>query len=325
MSKVKEIIERYFIHQQPEDIQHNFFRWLKTPDSLEEKEEEFSHLWDAISVSADSSTERSFQQVEKRLGLSKQSARRSLYIRITRIAAVFLIPVLSLLTAWLYVQNQPAPDLNLVEYYVPHGEIREITLPDNSQALINSGSMLFYQKEFKGKKREIYLSGEAKFTVTPDKKKPFIVRTNDMAVEALGTVFNVSSYADNPYVIATLVEGKVGVDILPTEDEFILKPREQVVYDKETRESLLKEARLDYVLAWEKGQMVFQSASLFTIVKVLERHYGVTVYLNATGLSDEKLTVKFLYDESLEEVLHTLQQIITGFKYKIEGEKIYIY
>lgn len=326
MSKVKEIITLYFGQMQPERIQQKFFHWLKNPDSSQDKEGTLTQLWEEISDSADLSTEKSYRQVEQRLGLSvKRNSTRLLYMRIARVAAVFLTPVLSILSAWLYVENQQYAKIEWVEQYVPNGETREIKLPDNSLVLINSGSILFYQKDFKGKVRNLYLSGKAKFTVSPDKKKPFIVRTNDMSVEALGTIFNISSYPDDSHTIATLIEGKVGVDIASTENEFILSPGEQIVYNKETGKSLKREARIDYVLAWEKGQMVFQSVSLYSIVKELERHYGVTVYLNAAGLSDEKLTVKFLHDESLEEILRVLQQIITGFNYKIEGDKIFIY
>ena len=82
---------------------------------------------------------------------------------------------------------------------------------------------------------------------------------------------------------------------------------------------------MDYVLAWEKGQMIFQSASLYSVLKEIERHYQVTVCLNSKDLSDERLTVKFVHDEGIEDVLYTLQQIVAGFKYKIDGDKVYIY
>jgi ferric-dicitrate binding protein FerR (iron transport regulator) len=325
MSTIRKIIEQYFGQQQPEDIQRKFLFWLKSPVLAKEKEDTMSQLWDNLSISSDLSTGKSYKQVEKRLGITKHTSRHLFYIRLTRIAAIFLIPVLSVLSAWLYVQSQQPQGISLVECSVPNGEIREIELPDDSRVVINSGTTLFYQEEFKGKTREIYLSGEAKFIVSPNKKKPFVVKTNDMLVEALGTIFNVSSYPDNPYTTATLVEGKVGVDIRLTKENFIINPSEQIIYDKTTGQSIRKQARVDYVLAWEKGQMAFLSAPLHIIIKELECRHGVTIYLNDTGLSEEKLTVKFLYNESLEEILHVLQQIINGFQFKIEGNKIYIY
>lgn len=325
MTKVKDIIEKYFREHYPEEVRNKFLYWLKNPVDAKEKEEAMFGLWNEAALQKELSGEKSFRQVEQRLGFPKKNNHRTLYLRVARIAAVFLIPLLSFLAGRYYMQQYERPDIRFVECYVPHGERRELFLPDNSHVVINSGSLLLYPQDFHGKTREIYLSGEAKFTVAPDKKKPFIVQTNDMEIEALGTVFNISSYPENSSTVATLIEGKVGVDIKSSDNSYILNPKEQIIFDKKTGQSTLKEPRLDYVLAWEKGQMIFQGASLPAIIKEIERHYAVTVYLNATGLSDEKLTLKFVYDEPLQEVLYLLQQIIEGFRYKIEGENVFIY
>ena len=325
MSRVDQIIENFFRKDQPEDIRKHFVRWFFHPSSSKDKEETLHVLWDTLQVKADSSTERSYETVERRLGFSKRKGIHSSFRKWGQVAAFLLLHLLGAWVSWLYLQDRPVEELALVECFVPKGEIRNIVLPDHSVVIINSGSTLFYPSEFKGKNRDIYLSGEAKFMVTPDKKKPFIVKTNDLSVEALGTVFNISSYPDREKVTASLAEGKIKVDIRSSHETFILDPDEQVVFDKNTGVSERKRARMDYVLAWEKGQMIFQSASLYSVIKEIERHYGVQVYLNARDLNDEKLTVKFLHNETLEEVLYTLKQIVAGFKYKIEGDKVYIY
>lgn len=325
MSNIYKIIELFFKQSVSEEVQKKFFFWLKTPHASPEKEEAMNHIWDKLHIEADRSTENSYKQVEEKLGFAVRKNVRNLYTRFAKIAAILIIPFLSVFTAWWYVHNQQMPELTLVEYFVPNGEIREITLPDNSKVMVNSGSTLFYPAGFKGKNREIYLSGEAKFTVAPDKKRPFIVKTNDMNVEALGTIFNISSYSDNLYTTATLAQGKIKVDIKSTNESYILEPNEQIRFDKKTGNCLQLEARMDYVLAWEKGQMVFQRASLYEIIKEIERRYDVTIYLNSKTWDNEKITVKFLHDETLDEILSVLKHIIMGFNYEIKGDKIYVY
>lgn len=325
MSNIYKIIELFFKQSVPEEVQKKFFFWLKTPHASHEKEETMSHIWGELHIEADQSTKNSYKQVEEKLGFATRKKVQTLFIRFARIAAIFIIPFLSVFSAWWFVQNQPAPELTLVEYFVPNGEMREIILPDSSKVTINSGSTLFYPTGLKGKNREIYLSGEAKFTVAPDKKRPFIVKTNDLQVEALGTVFNLFSYPDNLYTIATLAEGKIKVNIHSTNESYILEPNEQIRFDKKTGNSLRLEVRMDYVLAWEKGQMVFQKASLYEIVKEIERRYDVTIYLNSKAWDNEKITVKFLHDETLDEILSVLKHIIMGFNYEIKGDKIYVY
>lgn len=325
MSKIKSIIEQFFNHDQSEDVQKRFFQWLKVPYSQTEKECEIEHLWDEISVDADKSTIKSYKEVSRKLGFNKRDKVRSLYLKIGRIAALFIIPLLSVgLSLW-YVHDNTRPQaVSLVECYAGNSEIREVILPDKSKVLLNSGSLLFYPVDFNGETRNVYLSGEAKFIVAQDKDKPFIVRTNDMDVEALGTIFNISSYPDSQNTVASLIEGKIRVDIRSNDDDYILSPNEQIVFERETANSLRKYARMDYVLAWERGQLVFQGVSLYSVMKELERRYDVTIYMNSKEFQDQKLTVKFLHDETLDEILHTLQEIITGFEYKKENNKIYI-
>lgn len=325
MSKVHQIIESFFKKDHPENIRKNFTRWFFSPFSSKEKEDTLHLLWDDIQIQPDVSTEQSFREVERRLGFPEQRSIRFSLRKYGQVAAFFLVPLLSVWMSWQYVHNRPADELVLIECFVPDGETRTVVLPDRSEVIVNSGSSLFYPVEFKGKVRDIYLSGEAKFTVFPDKKKPFIVKTNDISVEALGTVFNVSSYPDSEKITSSLVEGKIKVEIKSSRENFILSPQEQIAYDPKTGQTERKKVRMDYILAWEKGQMVFQSASLYSVIKEIERHYKVTIYLNSRDLSDERLTVKFLHNETIEEVLHTLKQIVAGFKYKIDGDKIYIY
>jgi len=94
---------------------------------------------------------------------------------------------------------------------VPYGRKSTITLSDGSVVWLNSGSYLIYPQEFSRKKREVYLAGEAYFEVTENTDKPFIVTTDDIEIEVLGTTFNVNSYPENKDVETVLVEGSVKV------------------------------------------------------------------------------------------------------------------
>lgn len=322
MSRINQICKLFFQNDYPKDLQSRFFLWFAAPVSTEQKEEALQQLWDDIEVPFDSATESSYLKVYERI---YQPERRNFFVGFRRIAAALLIPILSAGATYLYMKYKEVPDTELLECFVPDGEIRQILLPDHSTVTINSGSTLIYPKSFNGKTRKIYLSGEAKFMVQKDPEKPFIVKTRDMETEALGTVFNVSSYADNLLTISTLISGKVRVGVKSNSENFILSPSEQIVYNHESKFAVKKNARIDYVLAWERGQLVFQEASLQEIFRQLEHRYKVSIYLNAKKLNQERLTVKFMHKETLEDILKTLQQLVPGFKYKIEASKIFIY
>lgn len=77
---------------------------------------------------------------------------------------------------------------------VPSGKRSFITFSDGTRVAVNANTRIVYPSEFSGHKREIYVNGEVYLQVSPDKKHPFVVKTNRMEVEVLGTEFNVSAY-----------------------------------------------------------------------------------------------------------------------------------
>ena len=70
---------------------------------------------------------------------------------------------------------------------------KAVTLPDGSTVYMNAGARLSYSKQFGRKNREVQLTGEAFFDVTPDKKRPFSISAGNAVIRVLGTSFNVNS------------------------------------------------------------------------------------------------------------------------------------
>ncbi len=107
-------------------------------------------------------------------------------------AAMIALPMMSALLVYFLTSDPIAGDNVTVQ--APKGEKANITLADGSLVWINSGSSLTYNNAFNQKERKVFLEGEAYFEVAKDPKRPFIVHTRDMDIEALGTAFNVRAY-----------------------------------------------------------------------------------------------------------------------------------
>src|SRR5689334_7922593 len=58
-----------------------------------------------------------------------------------------------------------------------------INLPDGSIVLLNANSKLDYPASFKGKSREVFLTGEAWFDIKPNPQKPFLVHTGSITTK----------------------------------------------------------------------------------------------------------------------------------------------
>lgn len=84
-------------------------------------------------------------------------------------------------------------------YATQYGEQRVVELPDHSVVSLNANSTLRFRNDWSQANtlREVWLDGEAFFSVQKQEgaagPAKFIVHTNDLDVEVLGTRFNVSN------------------------------------------------------------------------------------------------------------------------------------
>lgn len=215
-------------------------------------------------------------------------------------------------------------EANLIQQYIPTAEIRTLTLPDGTQVQLNSQSTLLYPQNFTGKDRSVFLIGEANFKVKPDKRHPFIVKSNDFQVTALGTEFNVSAYPENPVLAATLISGSVLVEYNDLKSQVILKPNEQLAYNKDTRRHCLDNPDMKEVTAWQRGELVFREMSVKDIITVLERKYPYTFEYQLKNLKEDKYSFRFKDRAPLSEVMDIIVSVVGQMDYKIKGDHCYL-
>ncbi len=98
----------------------------------------------------------------------------------------------------------------------PRGsKIISLTLSDGTRVWLNNESELTYPASFAGNERKVEIKGEAYFEVAKDPRRKFIVSSNGVGTEVLGTHFNVNAYKDEGNIKVTLLEGSVRVSRHP--------------------------------------------------------------------------------------------------------------
>lgn len=310
--------------------------------------EEYKNEYEALNGYFQEETEEpvslSFERIKERIqpaAAPVKTIKRSL-MTIYRIAAVLLLGILSF-TAYRFFQSKRSTDQlisgSLNKLSSAGKKQAKIVLTDGTEVILNAESELKYPASFNGETREVYLSGEAFFEVAKDKKHPFIVHTEKMAVKVLGTAFDLKSYKNDPATEATLIHGSIQITLnAEPENKIMLKPEEKFVlthaaegkketaanynitpfryFNAEDKNSLIE-------TSWMNNKLVFKNETFAVLSLNMSRWYGVEFVFKSEKLKQNKFTGIF-EKESLTEALKALQ-LIAPFEYKTEGKTIYLY
>ena len=84
-----------------------------------------------------------------------------------------------------------------------------VSLPDGSKIYLNRNSEFSYRKNFGKHGRNVKLTGEAFFEISPDVSKPFIIDAGKAKVKVVGTSFNVITNNRESAVEVFVKTGKV--------------------------------------------------------------------------------------------------------------------
>lgn len=227
-----------------------------------------------------------------------------------------------------YKENTGLEKLVFNTLTVPYGKRFEVVLSDGTSVHLNAGTSLRYPVKFLDSEntREVFVTGEAFFDVTPDADQPFIVNTGDMDIRVLGTKFNVSTYPEDETTDVVLVEGSVHMQSQGQENgmrsESILEPGEKGQYVKMNHRMSKRKVVTSIYTAWMNGELVFRNMAFEDILKKLERHYNISIENQNKSLAKEKFNASF-GDEPVEKVLGNLSTIY-GIDFRIEDNQIIV-
>ena len=84
------------------------------------------------------------------------------------------------------------------------------TLEDGSIVYMGGETSLQYPEHFSMDKREVSLQGNALFDVTGNRERPFLIETEEVRIEVLGTMFHVKSDVGSTFELS-VQRGKVKV------------------------------------------------------------------------------------------------------------------
>jgi transmembrane sensor len=237
-----------------------------------------------------------------------------------RVAAMFLLISSVGVAFWLVKYN------NQNEIATGFGELRTVTLPDNSVVILNGNSKLTYSNNWDKKSREVWISGEGFFNVKHLNKDPrhiktterFIVHCNDVNIEVLGTSFNVRNRHNKTNV--GLVSGKIRLEYKDPASAnshlLVMKPGDYVEYSNKHVTTQKKLPIPEKLTEWTNHQLVFNNATLAQIGEVMTDDYGYRIDYADSAVANLKIEGEI----SVSNVDELLETISTTLPVKIKQE-----
>lgn len=197
---------------------------------------------------------------------------------------------------------------------VPRGKEYQVILPDSTRVWLNADSRLRFPLAFGEKERRVFLEGEAYFDVRKAKDRPFIVETDRIDVEVLGTRFDVKAYSDEETVYTTLLTGAVRIVPEGLCDRNVeLKPSQQYSLDRRSMQQKVEEVDPSLYVAWMDRMFVFWNQRLEDVMKDLTKWYDVEFVFADEVAADMRISGNIERSRDLRAVL----DMITGLR-KVE-------
>lgn len=218
------------------------------------------------------------------------------------------------------IADTPPPALVPKDPVMRFADKQLVRLPDGSSVLLNDGAELTYDPEHFGHgSREVGLSGEAFFDITPDPGKIFVVRSGAVRTTVLGTAFNVKSIPGRNEVQVTVARGKVSVGS-DSRTYDLLTADQQLTVNTVTNAYLKKELKSDIATEWKNDFLILDDVAMETAAGALKEKFGVTVHFKNEKLKNCHITASFLNGENLD---HVLQVICTihDLSYSYQGDR----
>ena len=190
---------------------------------------------------------------------------------------------------------------------VPYGKRAFLKLSDGTSLWVNTGTTVIYPTKFAKDKREIYVEGEVFAEVFHDSSHPFIIKTEKLDVQVLGTVFNISAYKEDKQTNVVLVSGSVNVK--PKNGKAtVIKPNQLFAYTEQA--STLREVDVENYTSWHDGNYIFHNEPIENVLLRLSRYYNVTMKL-PTSPSGISCSGKLELKDNLTQLLNGLSEIST--------------
>ncbi len=325
--------------------------WLAKSEKNKLIFDQFSEIWQASShhkLSKQIDTDKAWRDLQNQINIQNNNTKNIHWNEFIRIAAVFIIAFFLGGLGYYFIdkKKETITEPLYVEYVSPLGSRSFVQLADGSKVWLNAGSTLKYKNSYGENNRELQLTGEAFFEVAKNKGIPFIVKTSEIDVIALGTKFNVKAYSEEKTIETTLIEGSVKLEstTINLQENILLKPNDKAVFTKgkqsidliayhkqnanqevtpaKPKLEIIESVEPEPIISWKDQRWIINNEKLGDLAIKLERRYDVNFIFDNDLLKDYSFRGT-LEDETLKQIMEAVK-FSSPIKYVIDKKNVYV-
>lgn len=309
------LLSRYFANEATPEERLSIEKWIAESDGnklLVQNAYNLLYTSDTLCLMNEIDADAVLKKIK--IKIKKTNQPDNLFVWSQKVINVLFFPLLISVCMYFIPAKE---QVRYMEAYASSGLISTIELSDGSKVWLNSGSYIKYPVEFKGKKREVFVTGEAYFSVMKDDDKRFVVRTlDDISVEVVGTEFNIDAYETNDKITTTLIEGKICLyhtDSNKTIKKYSMTPNQQIIFKRGTHEFMRSPTYIYKDIAWKNGRILFRNTTFDEALWILSKRFNVEFTVKNESLHNNSFTGSFT-DQNLTRILEHFK-ISSGINY----------
>jgi ferric-dicitrate binding protein FerR (iron transport regulator) len=274
---------------------------MNQKNNLPDSQSEFQDIWDLAQSyipKEATSNDDSWAKLQAKLNNQNRIEQPEVTIQqpVMKVSYTKWISIAAAITVFavsglLFFNNQPKTITG--KYSTQLNEAKTIQLEDGSSIVLAANSSVNYS--ISNEKREIQLTGKARFEVARDEKRPFTVQFNTSKVTVLGTGFDITSY-DKDKQSVFVNHGKVKVE----------SKNEEIILTQNLGASIQNGSISGYQLPenpieWNEKMVRFKNADLSFVLQSLSDFTGKNFSAPNAG-SNQKFSGSFDMNQKPEEI-----------------------
>ena len=239
--------------------------------------------------------------------LYTETIREPVYIRFLPWIKGIAASVLIILGSWIFLKKSEYADVLKLETLGNQGVVeikntskkpQRVYLEDGSVVILKEKSSISFPEHFGAERRLVYLHGEAFFQVKRNPAKPFVVSTENLATQVLGTSFTIKSYDDARSIEVLVATGRVSVYEVAEKSSsnsngVILTRNQKITFDKKSKKMELAIVE-NPVINRSEIRVAYGFSFVETPVKdafsLLEKAYGIDIVIENDAVEACKFT-----------------------------------